>query len=529
MMRRYQKKRWGWLRDVAVVLIVTETVGTWVGLGCRVAQAQAQPRAAVPLVFRGVTVIDVETGQRRPNQSIIVVGTRIQQLGPAQTTRPPKGARIINARGKYLIPGLWDMHVHPQAYADLTYPLFIANGVTGVRDAGSEVPLATLSQWKREIAAGTRVGPRLIVAGPALNGNGSASLVPSDTTRIRSGITNDRHWLYVPLALARQAVDSLQAAGADMLKLYDMSPALRWAIVAEARRVGLPFGGHSADVPGQVFADSGATILDHQTWFQPDPCREVAPTFEEPACAALVQRLWQTNTWVMPFGFSTPVTWATIARALRYKPDSLEGYALLVEEMEQELAAMPRFKTVGGARAIQDSIAAARPPASTAEWLTLMQEDKGVYSRDEYRAFSLTGFLPPEDGSARMAQHRRTGRVLPIVAGTDVCYIRIGNCIYYTAGFGLPEVLLRLVVQWGLTPLEALQTATLNPARALRAADSLGTVATGKVADLVLLEADPLVDIWNVTKIRAVVANGRYYDRAMLDSLLAGAARAAGH
>src|SRR5881394_2042762 len=95
--------------------------------------------AAAPLVFRGVTVIDVQDGRRLPRQTVVIVGTRINAIGPAGRVRVPTGARVVDVRGKYLIPGLWDMHVHPDKRVDVAYPLLLANGVTGVRDAASGV------------------------------------------------------------------------------------------------------------------------------------------------------------------------------------------------------------------------------------------------------------------------------------------------------------------------------------------------------------------------------------------------------
>src|SRR4051794_23296372 len=116
----------------------------------RPATAQTAAAAAVT-AFTHVTVIDVQAGRRLLDQTVVIVGHRIRTVAPAGKVRVPKEARVVDARGKYLIPGLWDMHIHPMQYSDIAYPLFIANGVTGVRDAGSPTPLATFAQWKREI------------------------------------------------------------------------------------------------------------------------------------------------------------------------------------------------------------------------------------------------------------------------------------------------------------------------------------------------------------------------------------------
>jgi len=107
--------------------------------------------AATPLVFRGVTVIDVQQGRPLPNRTVVIVGNRIQMVDKVDAVELPKGARVVEARGKYLIPGLWDMHVHQEHSVDLFDPLYLANGVTGIRDAGSPMPLDTLRRWRREI------------------------------------------------------------------------------------------------------------------------------------------------------------------------------------------------------------------------------------------------------------------------------------------------------------------------------------------------------------------------------------------
>jgi hypothetical protein len=166
---------------------------------------------------------------------------------------------------------------------------------------------------------------------------------------------------------------------------------------------------------------------------------------------------------------------------------------------------------------VLDSLGAALEPTSTDAWIKLMASDPllGVPTLVE----KLQAQVAQGRGVAGIFHHQ------PILAGTDLAIKPLAP--QFLPGLTLHEDLLFSRVLEGWTPAEALQTATLNPARAFRAADSLGTVEVGKVADLVLLDADPLIDIWNTTKIRAVVANGRYYDRTALDGLLVAAERAA--
>lgn len=146
------------------------------------ANAMAQQRdASAALVFDNVTVIDVEHGTRIPHRRVVIIGDHIRAIGIADSVPVPSGAHVVNANGKYLIPGLWDMHTHSRTATAIFYPLFLANGVTGIRDAWSEIPLDTLNRWRREILAERRVGPpRQILSGP-----GSTRLFPARESRTR--------------------------------------------------------------------------------------------------------------------------------------------------------------------------------------------------------------------------------------------------------------------------------------------------------------------------------------------------------
>ena len=130
--------------------------------GCVAAAALHAQQSATPssLVFDGVTVVDVVQGTLVPDQRVVIGGNRIQAVGPRGSVSVPKNARVVAARGKYLIPGLWDMHTHSHRSIGIFYPLFLANGVTGIRDASSKVPLDTIRHWWGEILAGTRLGAR---------------------------------------------------------------------------------------------------------------------------------------------------------------------------------------------------------------------------------------------------------------------------------------------------------------------------------------------------------------------------------
>jgi hypothetical protein len=444
---------------------------------CNSAVMRAHEAAApAPLVFDRVTVVDVEHGLLVRDQRVVVVGNRIHAMGLVSSVRIPAGAQVVDARGKYLIPGLWDMHTHAMRYADFFYPLFIFNGVTGIRDASSSVPLDTQNLWRREILAGKLVGPpRQLLSGLALHdAENYGKNWATDSNFTGHPIT----WVagFADAADGRHLVDSLKAAGADIIKTYDMSRASYFVIAAQARRIGIPFGGHLN--PGVATAieasDSGASILDHSNsnGDLEELCLHDSASVDK--CRPVAEHFRRNNTWWVP---------TYIIQESCYRN-------------EAEDAVQRRVKKVG--QALWTDTAIRR------DWL-----------RDSVSA---------DTGSATMSSSCPHMHIvhevnMPILAGTDVVFGAL-PLIPPAPGFLLHGELAMYVAE-GMTPLEALQSATLNPAKFLHATDSLGTVASGKLADLVLLDANPLTDIANITSIRAVVANGRYFDRAALDQLLA--------
>jgi hypothetical protein len=435
---------------------------TVLGLGGSAPALTAQVNS---LVFDGVTVVDVERGTLVPGQRVVIAGTRIQSIGNAGTVSIPKGAHVVAARGKYLIPGLWDMHVHANHAVDLFYPLLLANGVTGMRDPGSEVPLDTLLQWRREVVAGSRAGPpRQILSGQYISEEGHNGVsVPcrrSEQKTQETCVSSDP-------ADARHLVDSLKAAGADMIKAYNVSAEIYFALAAEARRSAIPFGGHLYPwVTMAQASDSGARIIDHRgngnrSGELDSLC--LPETGSVAGCRPMAERFRRNGTW-----------WILTMIGLDQGGRASEPVAASVHEFSSRFWESDTVLSGTWTR------------RSTAE------SSDGVL-----RVLPLVDF--------------------PLLAGTDV---GAGDIRALLPGLSLHGELAMYVAE-GLTPLQALQTATLNPAKLLHSTDSMGTVAQGKVADLVLLDADPLADITNTTAIRAVVADGRYFDRTALDGLLA--------
>lgn len=460
---------------------IVRLVGAAVTISCAPTRVTTSPNANIKyqvtpsLVLDGVTVIDVVQGRAVPDQRVVVTGTRIQAVGSVDSVPMPNGGQVVKAQGKYLIPGLWDMHTHAVWSTELFYPLFLANGVTGIRDAGSSVPLDSLIRWRREILEGRRVGPpRQLLSGPSLTDVWQENGYPRETCNRgeiqRLGI----HQTCVSAVDSndiRHLVDSLKGAGADMIKPRDVTRGTYFTIAAEARRVGIPFGGHVMRGNTTIEAsDSGASIIDHD-WGQPE-CASYAKSPEP--CQKLAQYLRSRGTWFVP-----------------------------------TMILNTAFSGILGGR-INERLSKA------AQALWAGAPFAGNWLHDALRATLDSVAIPSivhVDG-------------IPILAGTDVMgahkefgRIEQGNINSSPPGLSL-HVELAVLVANGLTPLSALQSATLNPAMMLHATDSLGTVAPGKLADLVLLDGNPLTDISNTTTIRAVVANGRYFDRAALDRIL---------
>ena len=205
-----------------------------------VSAAQSKQFASKPLEITDVTVIDTTGAPAKPDQTITVEGNRISQVGDAKKVHAPKGAQVVNARGLYVIPGLWDMHVHVWE-TDRTFPLFIANGVLGVRNMGGH--LDELKRWRAQVVSGELLGPHMVISGPLVDG-----LNPAHPDH--SVVVHDP-------AEGRAIVDSLKQSGVDFIKVFDnLTPDEYYAIAEESKKVGLPFAGH---LPQGVWASDAST------------------------------------------------------------------------------------------------------------------------------------------------------------------------------------------------------------------------------------------------------------------------------
>jgi hypothetical protein len=394
--------------------------------------------------------------------------------------------------------------------ASIFYPLFIANGITGIRDAGSGVPLDSLRLWQREILAGTRIGPpRQILDGPAIDDNTFRPCHPEPV---------DLHTCIDGPDAGRSIVDSLKAAGADMIKTYALSRATYLAVVAEARRVDIPVGGHAGMGKTIVTAieasDSGVRILDHLNASAdlPDYC--INKTASVARCQEVTVHFQRNNTWWVPTLFPIGYVGRHIVPYIFQRLGGLELEDVPAKTASRVRASLPARRA---------------PDASDALFDRVNVFAQAFWSGTPFHVTQMHDVIAPLfTDSTGIAKHRLLTFVrqagLPVLAGTDVMGWPVVSAPA-ARGMSLPgfslHTELALEVFAGLTPLEVLQAATLNPAIMLGATDSLGTVAAGKLADLVLLDADPLMNISNITLIRAVVENGRYFDRDALDRLVA--------
>ncbi len=443
--------------------------------------AQDNP-APGPTVITHATVVNPRTSSVQRNRTVVITGDRITAVSDADKFQVPKNARVIDATGQYLIPGLWDMHVH-SAFGDwfpggrdIILPLFLANGVTGVRDMGGDIPV--LLEWRKEIASGQIIGPRMVISGPMLD-----AYLPNGKLRFPSSIA-----VSTP-ATAVAAVDSLKAQGVDFIKVQSViSHDAYLAAAAEAHKQGLPIVGHVPDkVRIQEVVEAGQKSIEHLMGiFEGCSTEEdkfikgegnlklLLTTQDQQRCDSLIKLLAQNQTWQVP-----TLAWqrgGTFLDQRDLKHDPLDKY-------------IPAYWRDVTWRRFTDEMM----PDLLRDPLAL---------RQEYFAHNLQ----------MVGAMHRVG--VPFMAGTDTA-----PGVYIVPGFSLHDELANFV-EAGFTPMEALQTATSNPAKFLGMEASLGSVEPGKLADLVLLTADPLEDIRNTRKISVVVENGHIFDRAALDQIL---------
>lgn len=423
------------------------------------------PQELPPLAIEHVTLVPMAREELVADQTLVVRDGRIAALGAADSVEVPEGALRIDGRGKFLMPGLADMHVHVWDENDLF--LFVANGVTTVRNLfGNPLHL----DWRAKIERRELVGPRIYTAGPIIDGEnpvwpGSVALTDPD--------------------LAAEVVAEQKAAGYDFLKPYaKLSAECYEALAIAGEEAGLKLMGH---VPGALTIHAVLEARQHTIehldgWAeaaQPgDVLRDIDftresvawQTVEDAKLTALATAMKEHGTWNCPT-LVVLKKWAKGAAA-------------------EELLARPEM------RYVSPGTKSAWEPDSPMNYLARLP-DIAVTAAHAAHGPKLRAVRALRDAGAG------------ILLGTDM-----GNP-YVTAGFALHEEL-GYLVEAGLTPFEALRAGTADAARCMDAEDDWGTLAVGRRADLLLLTANPLEDVRHAARRAGVVLNGRWFPEAEL-------------
>jgi imidazolonepropionase-like amidohydrolase len=485
-------------RALAAWLLVATSVLVCVAVcACR--------RGEPALAITHVTLIDMTGAPPQRDVTVLIVRDKIAAVTPSESDDVPWSATVIDGHDKYLIPGLADMHVHltaagePSGSREFMIPLLLANGITTVRDMGGY--LDALLPLRREIESGKRVGPRIVLAGPYLDGNPPAfqpSLVVTNKVQ------------------ASDDVKDLIRRGVDFIKVQsNLSRDAYFAIAEASKAEHISFVGHVPDrVTAAEASEAGQRSIEHLTGVlrgcssdeaklmheqfsaaagkekhassatrQDDWDGELLQTFSEERAHALLGEFLANGTWQTP----TLVLLHNDAYPGEHQPDAKDARLKYVPQSVRERWTQSLAQT--------DAHATARDYAERA----------GLMDKSEYVVREM----------------QRVG--VKVLAGTD------SPAPFVYPGFGLHDEL-ALLVESGLTPMAALQAATSRAAEFMGKRATQGTIEKGKFADLLLLDENPLADIRNVGRIDAVVVRGKVLDRAALDGTLAAVERyAAGH
>ena len=446
------------------------------------------PSTDADLAITNVAVVDVERGRLLPEHTVAIKGDRIVTVAPTSRTQVVASARRIDGTGRYVIPGLWDMHAHVGGSGNplmLELPMFTAHGVTGLRVMGAprDLPgLARLRQLQTATANGTLVGPRILAIGSwAVNGEAGItdSMPPFFKARTRDE--------------GRALAQYFKQSGYDFIKIYNsVSREGYLGLAEEARRLGISFAGHEPSSLSAVeLSNAGQKSLEHSRIFlfncfsgadslqkgqlRPGSAvrQRMVDGYDARACGEVFRTFARNRTYISP----THVT------------RRMDAFA-----HDSAFRNDPRMKYI--------------PARQRMAWLAdasgMVASDPSPAGRHSFLDFYRKGLTLTNDAY-------RAG--VPVIVGTDA-----GDSFVFP-GASVHDELSELV-KGGLSPAEALRAATLTPAQYFDRTAEFGTVAAGRFADLVVLDANPLADVANTGRIRAVIRGGRAFERAALDSML---------
>jgi imidazolonepropionase-like amidohydrolase len=445
-------------------------------------------------VITRVTVINPTNGRSQPDMAVVVRGASIVSVVPTKNFKHPASTKIINGSGKFAIPGLWDMHMHFRD-ADRDLKMDVANGVLGIRNMGGVAK--DVFATRDAIAGGQHLGPQIVASGPIVDGPNSWSN-PAFTISVTTP------------EQARATVRSLKQQGADFIKVYDGLPRdVYYAISDEAKKLNLSFAGHvPSSVSVREASNAGQRTLEHGFGV----LRGGSTTEEEYIKQALDQSVFREamqtkNFALIPAKIARDDT-AMLNHFSRKRAD--ETYRLLAKN---NTFITPTFVAQRSLTFIDDLDKKGDPRTKyvSADELKWWKPENGMLTK--YRTPEYIALRKREYALMMKDFHRAQTLGVRFLAGTDI------TIPYTFPGFSVHDEL-KLFVDAGFTPLQALQTATTNPALLLGVEKSWGRVETGYTANFILLTADPLADISNTEKIDSVVLNGRLLDRAQLDQML---------
>lgn len=463
------------------------------------------PRVGVAgdFIVRNVAVVDVKQGAIREGQDVVLRDGRIEAVRPTGSSRMDSSLTTIDGRGKYLMPGLWDMHTHAVKISpQYTHPLYVANGVTGVRDMSGCMSepdsflacIADREAWNLALERGEGISPRYVLQSSfMINGGGEVPEGFPAFFKARDAVE------------ARQLVTFYRKTGADFLKIYsELSPASYEALVVEARKQGLGLAGHRPlRVSLEDMLAAGQRSIEHPRMFY-EECFPGAPA---------LRALPNPRT-----AYDTALRWRMIDEHDRERCSELMAVMARSETWWTPTLQVLRL----GARADDDAFRA----DPRLKYIPILFT-KLIWTPDADNAVPQ-----PTDASGRkqyatlyrMAQGH-VGQAhaagIKILAGTD------SGDTYVFPGFGIHDELEEFVGA-GLTPAEAIRIATLDAAVFAGMDDDFGSIETGKIGDVLLIDADPLKDVGHARRIEGLFLSGKYLDRAALDELLAFAEQQAG-
>ena len=437
--------------------------------------AQTPPALAPPPVIvaiRNVTVIPATASAPITGATVVITGDRISALGPASTTVIPKQARIVDGSGKFLMPGLIEMHAHSSKARASALGLFVANGVTTIRDMGGDHE--ELLRWRREIRAGSRVGPRMFIAGPYLEAASrveqmrkdppSERVEPFERLRIPIGSPGD----------ARRVIGELAKKDVDFIKIRTVQDNDTYLALNEAAHANkLRLTGHvPVGMDPEFVLKAGQDDIEHGFY----PPVKIASRDER---LALWRKFAARGVVVVP-------TMVVIKKSVLAPLDHLKA---MMEDTAGKIEPRRPYVSLYSVKDWREQLSETTPARQNAY--------------QEIAANSIRDFREMHEAGVEL------------LTGSDVAVINI------FPGSSLHDELELFVSELKMTPAEAIERATRRAAKWLGIEGETGTIEQGKIADLLLLDANPLEDIRNTRRIAAVVLRGALYDRAGIDGLLA--------